>query len=97
MFPSQRLFMESKMSEVIDQVSPSIDALMQEFYIITHNLANVSTVGYKRRCNAFSRVLEAQGTVEETYSPGEIDLNTAIDFSLASVISSNLSFLNIFG
>ena len=76
------------MSEVIDQVSPSIDALMQEFYIITHNLANVSTVGYKRRCNAFSRVLEAQGTGEETYSPGEIDLNTAIDFSQGSIVET---------
>ncbi len=73
------------MSEITEQVLPSIDALMQEFYIITHNLANVSTVGYKRRCNAFSRSLEAQGSNWETYSPGSIDLNSAFDFSQGSV------------
>ena len=73
------------MAEIIDQISPSIDALMQEFYIITHNLANVSTTGYKRRCNAFSRSLEAQGAGEETYSPGEIDLNSVFDFSQGGI------------
>jgi len=73
------------MSELIDQVSPSIDALMQEFYIITHNLANVGTVGYKRRCNAFSRSLEAQGAGGETYFPGAVELNSAFDFSQGGV------------
>jgi flagellar basal body rod protein FlgG len=79
---------EFKMAEIIDQISPSIDALMQEFYIITHNLANVSTTGYKRRCNAFSRSLEAQGAGEETYSPGEIDLNSVFDFSQGSITAT---------
>jgi len=73
------------MSEITDQISSSTDALMQEFYIITHNLANVSTVGYKRRCNAFSRSLEAQGEVSETYSPGDIDLDSVFDFSQGSI------------
>jgi len=76
------------MTEIIEQISPSIDALMREFYIITHNLANVSTAGYKRRCNAFSRSLEAQGTAEETYSPGEIYLNSAFDFSQGSITAT---------
>ncbi len=73
------------MSGITEQVLPSIDALMQEFYIITHNLANVSTVGYKRRCNAFSRSLEAQGSDWETYSPGIIELDSAFDFSQGSI------------
>jgi flagellar basal body rod protein FlgG len=73
------------MSGITEQVLPSIDALMQEFYIITHNLANVSTVGYKRRCNAFSRSLEAQGSDWESYSPGSIDLNSVFDFSQGSI------------
>ncbi|MHC4570538.1 MAG: flagellar hook-basal body protein [Planctomycetota bacterium] len=73
------------MAEIIEQAIPSIDALTQEFYIITHNLANVSTVGYKRMCNAFSRSLESQGGGDETYTPGEIDLNSAFDFSQGSV------------
>lgn len=71
------------MSAITDQVSTSIDALTREFEVITHNLANVSTVGYKRRCNAFSKTVEAQDV--ETYSPGGVDLNSAFDFSQGSV------------
>ena len=74
------------MSVITDQVSTSIDALTKEFDIIAHNLANVSTVGFKRRCNAFSKSLEAQDT--ETYSPGTIDLNSAFDFSQGSVVET---------
>jgi len=76
------------MSEITEQVSSTIDALTQEFNIITHNLANVSTVGYKRICNAFAQTLEAQQAGEETYSPGEIDLNSALDFSQGGVVET---------
>ncbi|MHC4322648.1 MAG: flagellar hook-basal body protein [Planctomycetota bacterium] len=74
------------MSAITDQVSTSIDALTQEFNIIAHNLANVSTVGFKRRCNAFSKSLEAQNA--ETYSPGTIDLNSIFDFSQGSTVET---------
>jgi flagellar basal body rod protein FlgG len=74
------------MSELIAQVSASIDALMQEFYVITHNLANVSTIGYKRRCNAFSKALEAQGAGGQGYSPGSVDLNSVFDFSQGGMV-----------
>jgi flagellar basal-body rod protein FlgF len=74
------------MSAITDQVSTSIDALTQEFNIIAHNLANVSTVGFKRRCNAFSQSLEAQDP--ESYSPGTIDLNSAFDFSQGSIVET---------
>jgi flagellar basal-body rod protein FlgF len=74
------------MSAITDQVSTSIDALTQEFDIIAHNLANVSTVGFKRRCNAFSKSLEAQDA--ETYSPGTIDLNSIFDFSQGSIVET---------
>jgi len=77
------------MAEVTAQVSSSIDALMQEFNIITHNLANVSTVGYKRRCNAFSKALETQQAGEETYSPGGADLNSVLDFSQGNTIETD--------
>jgi len=69
-------------------VSSSIDALMREYNIITHNLANVSTAGYKRICNAFSKSLEAQEAGEETYSPGIIDLNSALDFSQGNIVET---------
>jgi len=74
------------MSDITDQVSTSIDALTKEFNIIAHNLANVSTVGFKRRCNAFSKSLEAQDA--ETYSPGTIDLNSIFDFSQGSIVET---------
>jgi len=71
------------MSLISEQVSTSIDALTREFDVIAHNLANVSTVGFKRRCNAFSKTVEAQNV--ETYEPGGVDLNSAFDFSQGSV------------
>jgi len=74
------------MSEIAEQVSTSIDALTKEFNIIAHNLANVSTVGFKRRCNAFSKTLEAQDP--ESYSPGTIDLNSAFDFSQGNMVET---------
>ena len=75
------------MSAITDQVSTSIDALTQEFNIIAHNLANVSTVGFKRRCNAFSLSVEAQDP--ESYSPGTIDLNSVFDFSQGSIVETS--------
>jgi len=76
------------MAEITTQVSTTIDALTREFDIIAHNLANVSTVGYKRRCNAFSKSLEAQGTGVQTYSPGSIDLDSVFDFSQGSIVET---------
>jgi len=76
------------MSEVTTQISTSIDALTREFDIIAHNLANVSTVGYKRMCNAFSKSLEAQGTGLQTYSPGTLDLTSAFDFTQGNIVET---------
>jgi flagellar basal body rod protein FlgG len=75
-------------ADSIEQITASVDALMEEFYVITHNLANVSTVGYKRRCNAFTRALEAQGMPEDNYSPGTIDLNSVFDFSQGDAVQT---------
>ena len=77
------------MSEITDQISSSIDALMREYEIITHNLANVSTVGFKRRCNAFSRYLETRQVGQDPYSPGGVDLNSVFDFSQGSLVETN--------
>lgn len=77
------------MSVVTDQISTSLDALTKEYEIITHNLANVSTAGYKRRCNAFSKVLEAQGTNSQTYSPGSVELETSFDFSQGNIVKTD--------
>ena len=76
------------MSEITTQVSSSVNALMQELDIITHNLANSSTVGYKRRCNAFSKSLEAQQGGVDPQTPAGIDLRTMFDFSQGNVIET---------
>ncbi len=75
------------MSELTDQVGTSIDALTQEFEIITHNLANVSTVGYKRFCNSFSQALQSQeGSMAGSFESTPIDL--VLDFSQGSIIET---------
>ena len=78
------------MSEVAAQVSSAINGLTQEFSVIAHNLANISTVGYKRRCNAFSNSLIAQGmgTKTETDS-SEAGLYTTFDFSQGSFVGTD--------
>ena len=79
------------MSDIISQVSSSVDALTQEFDLITHNLANVSTSGYKRICNAFSKVLDAQQAGQQPYSPGSIKISSALDFSQGGFIETSRS------
>jgi flagellar basal-body rod protein FlgF len=76
------------MAEVTTQVSSSINALMKEFNIITHNLANISTAGYKRRCNAFSKSLEAQLAGGEKELGGDIAWNTSLDFSQGGMVET---------
>ena len=76
------------MSEITTQVSSSVNALMQELDIITHNMANSSTVGYKRRCNAFSKSLEAQQGGANPQTPAGIDLRTMFDFSQGNTIET---------
>jgi len=56
------------------QVRASLKALTREFDIIAHNLANVSTTAYKRRCSAFSNVLADQaGGNQDEGGAGTID------------------------
>ena len=69
------------MSEIMPQVSSSLNALMREYETITNNLANVSTAGYKRRCNAFSKSLQGQTADADKYLAGNIELNSSLDFS----------------
>jgi flagellar basal body rod protein FlgG len=79
------------MAEISSQISATIDGLTREFSIIAHNLANVSTAGFKRKCSTFSKSLLAQGagTIGET--GGEADLYAAFDFSQGTFIGTNRS------
>jgi flagellar basal-body rod protein FlgF len=77
------------MTDAAAQVSATVDALMQEFDIITHNLANVSTTGYKRICNTFSKSLEAQQAQAEASSADSSDLGSALDFSQGNIVETD--------
>jgi len=64
---------------------------MREFDIITHNLANVSTAGYKRQCTAFSKALEAQTRGFNEESPGRVEMTAEFDFSQGGVTHTGRS------
>ncbi len=72
------------MSELTTEVSASIAALTREFETITNNLANTSTVGFKRQSNAFSISIDT----EEPYSPGTVDLDSLFDFSQGDMVET---------
>ncbi len=76
------------MTDIAQQISSSLDALTQEFDIVAHNLANVSTVGYKRRCNTFSQSLEAQEKKAQGASSEDINFKTMFDFSQGNIVST---------
>ena len=63
----------------IEAVTSSIEALTQQYRTITHNLANASTIGYKRRVGAFSQVLNQQAAAEG--ASAKVVGAEAIDFS----------------
>lgn len=79
------------MPDSIEQISASVDALLQDFDVIAHNLANVSTVGYKRRCSVFTETLKAQsasGGVTEEQADGSVTSGAAIDFSQGHIVET---------
>ena len=76
------------MSDLISQVSSSIGGLNQEFNVIAHNMANVGTVGYKRRCNTFSKSLMAQGAGSEAQVGDGVDLESVFDFTQGNVLQT---------
>jgi flagellar basal-body rod protein FlgF len=76
------------MNDVGTQVATTLNALMDEFDTIAHNLANVSTTGYKRRCSNFSAALAAQ-TADGTEAKGAEQISAgSIDFSQGNMIDT---------
>jgi flagellar basal-body rod protein FlgF len=76
------------MSDATSQVSSGINALMQEFHVITNNLANVSTVGYKRRCSVFSQSLRDLNSDFQTELAGEVNSDVFLDFSQGDIVET---------
>jgi flagellar basal body rod protein FlgG len=74
--------------DITTQVSYSLEALTSEFNIIAHNLANVSTAGYKRRCSGFAEAIGRQ-TVETATETGETELSPMIfDLSQGNLVQT---------
>jgi flagellar basal body rod protein FlgG len=69
------------MADTTAQLSASLNALTREFDTIAHNLANVSTAGYKRQCSSFTKSL-----ADQTGEGGG-----ALDFSQGHLINTGRS------
>jgi flagellar basal body rod protein FlgG len=72
----------------MSQLGASVDALEKEFDIITHNMANVSTVGFKRRCNSFTKAMAAQGGGPEAGTDAGA-AQGAFDFSQGTLVQTD--------
>lgn len=79
------------MPDTISQISSSVSSLTEQFDIIAHNLANVSTAGYKRRCTVFSELLDSQAQNSATESGGEVTLEKEFDFSQGDIVQTDRS------
>lgn len=75
------------MSDVGAQIGASMNALTREFDIISHNMANVSTAGFKRRCNGFTQVLASQEAEQDP--SGTEESQGFFDFSQGNLVQTN--------
>ena len=78
------------MPDLSTQITSTLNGLQQEFFTITHNMANANTVGFKRQTNSFSRTLAAQGagTEAQTKIAGEVDVKSMFDFTQGNLIEN---------
>ena len=61
------------MPDIASEVTVSLKSLLNEFDVITHNIANASTTGYKRQCNSFAEALGSYlDTTTEADGAGEL-------------------------
>ncbi len=76
------------MAESAVPVRLSVGALEREFDIIAHNMANVGTAGFKRRCSGFLQALEAQSGSPAEGSSVELSPG-ALDFSQGALVQTD--------
>ena len=71
------------MSNLIDTIGSSQEALSRRYRVIAHNLANSNTVGFKKRRSVFSEALPSRQTSEnDVLEPAsKISEKTLIDFT----------------
>jgi flagellar basal-body rod protein FlgF len=68
-------------------ISESIDALERQFELITHNMANVSTAGFKRHCSNFAQALAAETGTDAP--AGTEALEETVDFSQGTLVQTD--------
>ncbi len=74
---------------ISSSVSSSIGSLQREYETIANNLANVSSNGYKRVVNSFSKKLsELQGDDPTPEASGSIKSKTMIDYSQGDLVET---------
>lgn len=76
-----------------DVSASSLAALTQEYRAIAHNLANVSTAGYKQHVSKFHKVLQDAGAVSPSEmiassDSGLVQNNVSLDFSQGSILAT---------
>jgi flagellar basal-body rod protein FlgF len=79
------------MSDFIEATTSSLEALSDQYRAIAHNLANVSTAGYKRRCTSFVQLLQAQISGAEegaAATSGTVVEEMSIDFTQGSLMET---------
>jgi flagellar basal-body rod protein FlgF len=76
------------MASIRETTGASVSSLTQEYATITHNIANASTAGYKRRVNAFSQILDEVRGIDRTGSPAATQ---GIDFSQGHLVQTSRS------
>ncbi|HNS20148.1 MAG TPA: flagellar hook basal-body protein [Sedimentisphaerales bacterium] len=76
------------MTDIGAQVGASLNALTQQLDVIAHNVANVSTAGFKRRCNSFTQVLAAQEAAQGEGEGKQGESQGLFDFSQGSLVQT---------
>jgi flagellar basal-body rod protein FlgF len=80
------------MANNIEAVSSSLEALQQRYTAITNNLANSSTVAYKRQVGQFQQVLAGQlGAAQAgaTQGQGKVLGHTGVDFTQGPIAQTS--------
>lgn len=76
------------MLDLVSEISSTISGLKQEFNCIAHNVANMGTVGFKRRCNVLTKSLVAQGGGSVAQVGDGVNLETVFDFTQGSLVET---------
>jgi len=78
-------------TDIAAQIGASLNALTKEFDIVAHNMANVSTVGFKRRCNSFTKVMESQEGANDPSGAESAESEGVFDFSQGNLTPTGRS------